>query len=79
MEDGEKAKSHRGSGVSMPIFNRNARNYPMEKGFGPDLQYPMGYNNPYMMPSSGGYPILVNPPPMPTVISMIIKHSNIIK
>ena len=63
------AKSNRGSGVSMPI-NRNGRNFPMEKGFGPDLQYmhqgAAGYN-PYMMQHPGAYPILVNPPPMPTV------------
>ena len=69
MEDsGEKlAKSNRGSGVSMPI-NRNhgqgGRNFPMEKGFGPDLQYMQGGYNPYMMHH---HPILVNPPPMPTV------------
>ena len=58
----------------MPIGNRNARNYPMEKGFGPDLHY-MGYN-PYMMPmNNGGVPILVNPPPMPTVSKTIRKFS----
>ena len=77
MEDsGEKlAKSNRGSGVSMPI-NRNhgqgGRNFPMEKGFGPDLQYMQGGAgyNPYMMQQHhhpSAYPILVNPPPMPTV------------
>lgn len=66
----------RGSGVSVSI-NRGAppstaagqsKQRPVERNFGPEYpQYQHGYPpSPYYM-QSPNYPLLMNPPPLPTV------------